>query len=246
MKLEAFNIRHGGGTRVNEIVKSIRRHDPDLVLLTEFRENKNGETIKSLLKEDGYSHQVSSGANPKINTVLFASKTPIISSSFFDELGPHSHRLVLIQFPEFALVGFYFPLNNEKRPVFEKLLELFEEHSQKPFIALGDLNTGKHYLDETGNTFIASEYIDALEVIGVDAWRKFHGDKKEYTWFSNYGNGFRIDHVFTTKAMSGMLQGVEYSHIEREGKVSDHSSLIVEFQVGKENKEGGFQTKSDG
>ncbi len=229
MRLETFNIRHGGGVRVANILGSLRRHNPDILLLTEFRNNKRGDEIKSSLSDMGYCYQVNGKAESRINTLLIASKTEFVSAKFFPNLGLHSHRIVSVVFSEFTIIGFYFPGRNEKIAVFKELIKIIEHNKERPTIALGDLNTGKHYLDENGRTFYASEYMDKLEVVSIDAWRKFHGDKKEYTWFSNRGNGFRIDHAFATTPMSKLLTSVEYSHAERINKVSDHSALLIEF-----------------
>lgn len=193
MKLEAFNIRHGGGSRVAKIIESIQQHDPDLVLLTEFRQNRNGEKIQSLLHGLGYLYQVSGNSEPRANTVLFASRINFESYCFFEDLGSHSHRMLSVKFSNFTLLGFYFPQKDQKNPVFDKLISEIEKESDTAVIAIGDLNTGKHYLDEKGKSFYASEYMDKLDEAAFDAWRLSHGDKREYSWYSNQGDGFRID-----------------------------------------------------
>ena len=229
MKIETFNIRHGGGPRVSSILKSIEKHDPDIVLLTEFRNNVKGETLKSELFKLGYTYQVNGIVGAKVNTLLLASKVEFLDAGFKTNLGDHSHRLLVVTFPYFTIVGFYFPQRLEKIPVFNSLIEVISENKNQPIIALGDLNTGKHYSDEKGSSFYAAEYMAELEKICEDAWRKFHGPKQEYSWYSNKGNGFRIDHAFVTRSMSNVLTNVWYSHAEREGKISDHSALILEF-----------------
>ncbi len=62
-----------------------------------------------------------------------------------------------------------------------------------------------------------------------EAWRSLNGDKREYTWRSNRGNGFRIDHAFLSRALRGRLIDARYSHRERDSKISDHSLMIVDF-----------------
>ena len=47
MKVFSWNIRHGGGTRITEILAEVERHaDSDFIVLTEYRNNKNGLLIK--------------------------------------------------------------------------------------------------------------------------------------------------------------------------------------------------------
>jgi exonuclease III len=62
----------------------------------------------------------------------------------------------------------------------------------------------------------------------VDAWRRFHPGETEWTWGSNHGNGFRVDHAFASPALADRLRGCRYSHAERQAKVSDHSMVLVE------------------
>jgi len=37
MKLLTWNIKHGGSSRINNILQTLVNHDPDLIVLTEFR-----------------------------------------------------------------------------------------------------------------------------------------------------------------------------------------------------------------
>ena len=66
----------------------------------------------------------------------------------------------------------------------------------------------------------------------VDGWRHFHGDASEWTWLGNRGNGFRPDHAFVSPALLGRLKAVEYSHTERNSRISDHSMAIIELSAG--------------
>lgn len=105
------------------------------------------------------------------------------------------------------LLGLYFPLRRRKVPLFEYLLRLPASYLQSPTLLIGDFNTGRHHLDEAGATFVASEYMDRLEAAGwVDAWRQFHPREREYSWFSPKGNGFRVDHVFSTPRLLGAMR----------------------------------------
>ena len=55
----------------------------------------------------------------------------------------------------------------------------------------------------------------------------------EWTWYSTLkggvrGNGFRLDHAFATPSLAPRVTTCQYSHREREGRISDHSMVIVE------------------
>lgn len=45
VRLLVWNIRHGGGERIPRILDTLDRHQPDVVVLTEYRINRRGEAI---------------------------------------------------------------------------------------------------------------------------------------------------------------------------------------------------------
>ena len=53
MKIMTFNIRHGGGNRQKEILRSVLEHDPTSVVFTEYRENKNSCFFRKTLLDNG-------------------------------------------------------------------------------------------------------------------------------------------------------------------------------------------------
>ena len=62
-----------------------------------------------------------------------------------------------------------------------------------------------------------------------DAYRHLHGDKREFTWFSNAGNGFRIDHFMVSRLLLPRVEACHYDHAPRESKASDHSVMTLEL-----------------
>ncbi len=89
--------------------------------------------------------------------------------------------------------------------------------------------------DEEGATFIAADRFAALSEQGwIDTWRAKHGSKREFSWFSAKGNGFRVDHAFASPSLAPRIVSVEYVHSSREGVAapSDHSALTLEIDSG--------------
>jgi len=230
-KIIEWNIRHGGGKRTPHIISRLQKQNPDIIVLAEFRNNAYGALIKKELASKGYTEQVHGIAMSRVNTVLVASKVRIESSSYFFELKEHKQRLIGLKFNDFNMIVFYFPTGKRKIPVFDFLLRLIRDCLNEPTILIGDLNTGKHFIDEEGKTFKVPFYIEKIENAGwIDAWRFFHVSEREYTWYSTKGNGFRLDHAFVSPKMLEKLRMVYYSHSERTEGLSDHSALVVEFE----------------
>lgn len=231
MKVMTFNIRQGGGDRNEVIMDSISSHDPDVLVLTEFRENKNSQYFRVKLAEVGYLNSAVASITKGLNTVYVASKTPFVAETFHKELNSEGHRLILAHFNELSIAGVYFAQKQEKEILFNFLNDNASTLLTRKCLVIGDFNTGKHFIDEVGKTFHCAKEFEHLEHNGfIDTWRSRNIETKEYTWFSNVGNGFRIDHAFATSALNEQVESVFYSHKERETGVSDHSAMIINFR----------------
>ena len=230
MRVVTWNIRHGAKSRVERVLQVLQAHEPDVVVLTEFRNNEPGQRIRLGLSSFGLRHQSGSHAAPSVNAVLVAAREEF-AEQVFPDLGVHAQRCVLATIGEMSLFGLYFPNKLEKEPLFRFLLSLPPQYLEGQSLLLGDFNTGKHHLDEAKATFYCAQYFEQLEEQGwVDVWRKRNPQGREYTWFSSFGNGFRIDHAFLSPPLLPRVGRVVYSHGEREAAVSDHSALVVDIE----------------
>ena len=54
MRVFTLNIRHGGGSRIEKILDEIKAIDADIVVLTEFRNNRAGGAIRNGLTATGH------------------------------------------------------------------------------------------------------------------------------------------------------------------------------------------------
>ena len=150
------------------------------------------------------------------------------------QLGSELHRYIGARIGPLGLIGLYFALNNQKKPLFDALCKLGSELLEQPTILLGDFNTGLHYEDEVGRTFFCADSLKMLHDIGWhDVWRKRNPQRREYSWVSRSGagNGFRIDHLLATSAAEKLVTAIEYLHEDRKNGTSDHSMLVAEISV---------------
>mgnify|MGYP001185755949 FL=1 len=231
MIITTWNIRHGGGKRTKEIDSVIKDNmNSDVFILTEFRNNDNKEIIKKSFNLYGFTNVFVTSSDKKTNSILIASKEEY-KAEFFDSLKDHKQRVVKIKSSKLSIYGCYFPQQKLKKDVFGFLLKELVKNKDENIIIAGDLNTGKHYIDEKGASFYCSEYLYELEKEGmVDAWRLINGNKKEYSWYSSAGNGFRIDHFFVTNSLKNSVAECFYNHSYRENKFSDHSLMSLKLK----------------
>jgi exonuclease III len=227
MRLATLNIRHGGGTRVSVILQFIRKLNADVLVVTEFRTGSTGSAIQAGLATLGYSFNSRSSSEFRQNSVLIASRH---AAAIVDlAAGPQGleHCLSVVRIGELTLCGCYFPQGERKRPVFGRLAHVVAGWKGLGLV-LGDMNTGLPYQDEVRQTFKCVDSLkDLLDGNLVDAWRSRHPGKHEFSWFSTHGNGFRIDHALATPEFNKLISRVEYDHLSRESKITDHSALVV-------------------
>ena len=227
MKVVALNIRHGGGRRITGIVDYLRSQSGDVVVLTEFRENSNAHALRLALAADGFSHFAAASSSAHENSVCIFAAQPFVPRTYPGLSTGYGHRVVSALLENFAIVGVYFPQSHAKAALFQFLigggLGIETAH-----IVVGDFNTGLHGLDEAGHTFHCAEDFAALSSAGlVDCWRSRNPGAKEFSWYSNAGNGFRIDHAFASPAANDGIRHIYYDHVPRESKVTDHSALVM-------------------
>lgn len=230
MTLIALNVRNGGGSRVAAICQFLEGHQPDVIVLTEWRDNPSGREFIAWMESKGLHHAaLNDGSTP--NGVCVAARFTFKSIS----MTPSNSAgvLMLVRFQDWTLLASYFPQRKAKGRFFSACKEIAAAHAETPFVILGDLNTGNQLADKSSNgaPYLCAEGFEALrsEAGLVDLWRRSNGpDACEWTWLSNQKNGFRIDHAFGNEPFVRLLQpACVYDHRSREEKTSDHSALIV-------------------
>jgi exonuclease III len=229
----ALNIQHGGGKRTPELIKWLGTQNADIVVLSEWRNNPRGSAIEAALKSRGFHVHFQDGAIS--NGVLIAAKEP------FDAVAvtpPDAQIGVLLKARwkgGLTVIGAYFPLAaRAKKEFFGVCMEQARQHSDAPFLLVGDLNTGCNDGDFTAGAtpFPCADAFESLVDSGlIDQWRRQHGlAARDYTWLSPQ-NGFRIDHALGNKEFQARYAPLtcDYDHSTRvrERKLSDHSALIL-------------------
>lgn len=229
MKVLCWNIRHGGRKNRDRVLERCLHHDADIIVLTEFRKNDVGDFFIQSLREHGWHHAASGDAEPKVNTILVASKHPIVEASPLEPSLGKPHRMIDVRLDGLFLTTVFMPNRKEKFPYWEAVIETGRNRLGEDALFIGDFNTGRHHLDERGATFLAAHHMETLEALGfADLWRRENPDKREFTWYSPQAhNGFRLDHAFASPSLAARVSDVRYSHLEREAKISDHSALLV-------------------
>ena len=230
LRLLAWNIRQGGGSRLPAIAEALIRHDADVLVLSEYRGGDSALRLREMLERLGYRYATALRPPPGKNGVLIAARRRFHTHSALSHELPEPYRLVGVEFSRFSLYGVYMPNLREKVPYWEALIARLMERTAEPVLAIGDFNTCRAYVDEPGKIDKTAYFMDRIDAIGFcDLWRRRYPDGREFSWYSTRGNGFRIDHAFLSPGLAARAEPVRYSHEERLGGLSDHSPLIIEL-----------------
>jgi exodeoxyribonuclease III len=232
MRLLAWNIRQGGGSRVARIADALARHAADILVLSEYRGGELATRLLGALNTLGYAYVTALAPPPRFNGVLIAARCPFLEHSGIGSGLPEPYRVVSVEFAAFRLIGIYMPNLLAKIPYWEALITALKGKAGEHALAVGDFNTCRPYLDEAAAIDKTAHYMDSIAEIGFcDLWRRRYPAGREYSWFSTRGNGFRIDHAFLSDGLAARAGTIRYSHDERLAGISDHSPLIVELDV---------------
>jgi exodeoxyribonuclease III len=229
MRLLAWNIRQGGGSRLARIADALARHEADILVLSEYRGGEAAGRLRAALALLGYGYVTALTPPPGCSGVLIAARCAFRDDGAVGVDLPEPYRMVSAEFPDVRLVGVYMPNLLAKVPYWETLIATLSETGGHA-LAVGDFNTCRPYLDEAGAIDRTAHYMDRIAEIGFcDLWRRRNPELREYSWFSTRGNGFRIDHAFLSDALVARTGTIRYSHEERLAGISDHSPLILEL-----------------
>ncbi len=250
MRIIAWNIRAGGGRRVDEIARQLHDWQPDIVVLSEFRGTPSSQQLAASIAAMGLDYQQMTVDSAKLaaNALLVASRFPLQRLYLPTPPTPPTRWLLAhIAAPQPLTLGaMHIPnyVTKQKYPYFERVLHLTDQWARKlhfgPGLLIGDTNTGMPGLDEEVPCFnhTEQEWLEALDARGwVDVFRHLKGDERFYTWYSpNGGNGFRLDEAFPNQALLSRLQdmryewGVSLENPDRRDALSDHAAIILDLE----------------
>ncbi len=252
MRLVAWNILHGGGTRRTPLI-TLRLCDlaPDLVVLTEHRRATGGQ-IGGVLYDRGLTHQVSTEPGPGRNGVFVASRWPLAHA----EVAPAdwaSNRWLDLRIPALDawLTAVHAPDTHRsdagriqrQAAYWQHLVRICRERAGMRHLVAGDLNTGRHGLDEVGRTFTGTEFLGRFSALGYrDAFRLRDPTAPAPTWHSHTGSGFRIDAVWVSSRLSDAVENAWHDASAEDERESDHDPVVVDLTLAECHPEGGVGT----
>ena len=244
MRVVAWNIRAGGGTRASGIARQLARWAPDVVALSEFRATPPSCALAAALAAAQLSYQLTTAdpEAPNANALLIASRWPLRRLRLRG--GPDERlrwlAVTIDTAPPVVVGAMHVPNRAEGRkyPFLDAVLACARDWGLGPALFVGDTNSGRRGLDEQVPAFNAIEHgwIDGLDTCGWrDAFRHLQPETRAYTWYSPNGrHGFRIDQAFVNAPLLARLKDARYvwggaSRRGRRALLSDHAALLTDL-----------------
>ncbi len=246
-RIVSWNIRAGGGKRIEGILSQLMAWQPQVIGLSEFRGTPASQWLAEQLAAAGFEHQIShvNSEFPAKNALLLASRYPL--KAIRKARMPSLHeRWILAQIesqPSLTLGLMHIPNYTHpklKYPFMDSINRLIKAWNLGPGLVIGDSNCGKRGIDEAPESKVffkrEDQWMHDIEGHGwFDCFRHLHGARREYSWFSHRNNGFRLDQAFCSPDVTDALCKVEYVwgvdplKPNRRDSLSDHAAMIVDF-----------------
>lgn len=243
MRVVAWNIRQGGGSRCGRIVSAIGALAADLVVISEYLRSGSA-SVSEMLAAAGLHHQLAAcdplGGH---GGLLVAASEPFESGPVRYRSESDGHRFAHLVVSGWhigvAYIPAFEPPRIRKQAFWRFLLDEVEPVLRSsPALVVGDLNTGLHYRDEPGATFVCALEMAEFEVRGWrDGWIAGHRSARPpATWWSPQLNTpYRLDHALLSPVSSRAV-AVDYPEhlpdgtpIVGPGGLSDHLPLVVDL-----------------
>ncbi|MEZ4710314.1 MAG: endonuclease/exonuclease/phosphatase family protein [Caldilineaceae bacterium] len=248
MRIVSWNIRSGGGRRADAIAEQIVRWQADMAALCEFRGTPPSQQLAEMLAEAGLHHQLST-ADPEHrarNALLLASHFPLTAVTLSHAPAEPARWLLAHIGAEtpFHMGVMHVPnyVTKRKFPFHDAVLDVAAAWQFGPALFVGDTNTGLSGIDDETRVFTQREeaWMHRLEELAwCDVFRKLHGEKRVYTWYSpNGGNGFRLDQAFVNAQLVERVAAMRYVWGEERGvgaqnrrdALSDHAAILLDLR----------------
>ena len=245
IRLVFWNIMHGGGSRADKIVEQITQWNPDIVAFAEFRGTTPSESIAKRLLDAEYRHQLTTVnvTFPSRNALFLASRHQL-TRVYLDSAPRPFHRWLFAKVLtdtafHIGVVGVPSKTATSKRDWLEycrALLRIANDWQAGPGLIVGDTNSGLNDLDE--ETKYSRNYKDTLmnpikDSGWLDIFRVYHPFADAPTWYSPYGNGFRLDQAFVNSELQSHVTSCvnDWGCVGDQGKVSDHAALLLDLKL---------------
>ena len=252
MKIISWNINGITKTFEDGFLDEVLKQDPDILCIQEIKTS----VIPIIHGYTAYAYP-SSSVKGSYGTAIYTKIEPLDVERCFegDEFGDEG-RVMRMEFENFNLFNVYAPTGTKtelrtQKESFDRKCDFYDEfteyvyNSNKPSIICGDFNRISQEIDakypekirnKSGFMPVEQEWFKEILTKYVDAFRKFHQEGDNYTWFWNEehrdkNRGYRFDYFLASNDLEDILVD---SYILKEQYGSDHVPIVLELNCCRE------------
>lgn len=241
MKIISWNV-NGIKKRKESIDELIEQQNPDILCIQEVKTSEIPEIENYTLY--GYP---SSKISNHYGTAIYSKVEPIsIKKGFGDKEFDDEGRVIRLEFENFYLFNVYVPSGAGKKEKLERKYRFYDgftkyfKKSNKPQIICGDFNRIASEIDakrpelmknQSGFMPEEQEWFKEILTKYVDAFREFHSEGDNYSWWSNKelkkeNKGLRFDYFLVSNTFKKTLND---SYILSDLVDSDHAPIVLDL-----------------
>lgn len=253
MKIATWNV-NSIRSRLEHVKIFLKDNDIDILGMQELKTEEKNFPFDEF-KELGYKAEML--GQKAYNGVALVSRLPF-SKVIKNVLNEEEARTILGEVNGINILNVYFPHGGEygserffyKLEFYKKIKNYILKNSflNDNFIIMGDFNVAKDEIDVWDPVLLSGtigfmkeerEALSDLMSIGlVDAFRYFHKDVQEFTWWDYTGGSFRrnwgmrIDYILVSEKLIPKLKNCYIEKTFRSlEKPSDHVPVVLELQI---------------
>ena len=243
MKIISWNVNGLKSIIDKGFLEEIIAQDPDILCLQEVKSTE----IPEIENYISYNYPASELVN-LYGTAIYTKVEPLsVRKGFGDKEFDAEGRVIRMEFENFYLYNVYCPSGASSQKRLDRKFRFYDEFteyvykSNKPSIICGDFNRISAEIDAKNpknikgkSGFLPEEQEWFKEVLTkyVDAFRKFHKDGDNFTWWSNRkgyredNKGYRFDYFLVSNTFENTLTD---SYILKDQMGSDHAPIVLEL-----------------
>lgn len=243
MKIISWNVNGLKSIIEKGFLEEIIAQDPDILCLQEVKSTE----IPEIENYISYNYHASELVN-FYGTAIYTKVEPLsVRKGFGDKEFDAEGRVIRMEFENFYLYNVYCPSGVSSQERLGRKFRFYDEFteyvykSNKPSIICGDFNrisaeidakNPKNIKGKSGFLPEEQEWFKEILTKYVDAFRKFHDDGDNFTWWPNRkgfreeNKGYRFDYFLVSNTFENTLTE---SYILKDQMGSDHAPIVLEL-----------------
>ena len=243
MKIISWNVNGLKSIIEKGFLEEIIAQDPDILCLQEVKSTE----IPEIENYISYNYPASELVN-FYGTAIYTKVEPLsVRKGFGDKEFDAEGRVIRMEFENFYIYNVYSPSGASSQERLDRKFRFYDEFteyvykSNKPSIICGDFNrisakidakNPKNIKGKSGFLPEEQEWFKEILTKYVDAFRKFHEDGDNFTWWPNRkgfreeNKGYRFDYFLVSNTFENTLTD---SYILKDQMGSDHAPIVLEL-----------------